>query len=106
MDHDTLVERFVKFWPNQRHKAQEMFEGFMKFLADHGIDIQICCGKSYNNASEMSGRYKVIAENHHTIWIPRAGHSLNLVGQTAAECRQAPVAFFDFPEAIYVFFTV
>ena len=34
-----------------------MFEGSMKFLADHGIDIQNCCGQSYDNASPMSERY-------------------------------------------------
>ena len=110
MEHDTPVERFVKFLPNQGHKAQEMFEGLMKFLADHDIDIQNCRGQSYDNASAMSGRYnglqaKVAAENHHAVWIPCAGHSLNLVGQAAAECCQAAVAFFDFLEAIYVFFT-
>ena len=110
MEHDTPVERFVKFLPNQGHKAQEMFEGLMKFLADNDIDIQNCRGQSYDNASAMSGRYnglqaKVAAENHHAVWIPCAGHSLNLVGQAAAECCQAAVAFFDFLEAIYVYFT-
>ena len=39
MEHDTPIERFVKFLPNQGHKAQDMFERLMKFLADHGIDI-------------------------------------------------------------------
>ncbi|XP_042214598.1 uncharacterized protein LOC121861102 [Homarus americanus] len=44
MEHDTPVERFVKFLSNQGHKAQEMFEGLMKFLADNDIDIQNCPG--------------------------------------------------------------
>ena len=30
---------------------------------------------------------------------------LNFVGQASAECCQTAVAFFDFLEAIYVFFT-
>ena len=110
MEHDTPVERFVKFLPNQGYKAQEMFEGLMKFLADHDIDIHNCRGQSYDNASAMSGRYnglqaKVAAVNYHAVWISCAGHSLNLVGQASAECCQAAVAFFDFLEAIYVFFT-
>ena len=50
MEHDIPVERFVKFLSNQRHKAQEMLEGFMKFLADHGIGIHNCRGQSYDNA--------------------------------------------------------
>ena len=41
-EHDTPIERFMKFWPSEGHRAQEMFEGLMKFLADHGIDIQNC----------------------------------------------------------------
>ncbi|XP_042213159.1 uncharacterized protein LOC121860170 [Homarus americanus] len=78
MEHDTPVERFVKFLPNQGHKAQEMFERLMKFLADNDIDIQNCRGQSYDNATSMSGRYnglqaKVVAENHHAIWIPSSG---------------------------------
>ena len=86
MEHDIPVERFVKFLPNQGHKAQEMFEGLMKFLADHNIDIQNFRGQSYDNASAMSGRYNglqanVAAENHHVVWTPCARHSLNLVEQ-------------------------
>ncbi|XP_042222750.1 uncharacterized protein LOC121867057 [Homarus americanus] len=57
LEHDTPVERFVKFLPNQGHKAQEMFEGLMKFLADNDIDIQNGRGQSYDNATSMSGRY-------------------------------------------------
>ncbi|XP_068235678.1 zinc finger MYM-type protein 1-like [Palaemon carinicauda] len=68
MEHDTPVERFVKFLPNQGHKAQEMFEGLKKFLEDNDIHIQNCRGQSYDNASAMSGRYnglqaKVATEN-------------------------------------------
>ena len=40
--HNTSVERFVKFLPNQGHKAEETFQKLTKFLADHGIDTQNC----------------------------------------------------------------
>jgi len=46
MEDDTPVERFVKFLPNQRHNAEEMFEELMKFLADNGIDIPNGRGQS------------------------------------------------------------
>ncbi|XP_065662885.1 uncharacterized protein LOC136085499 [Hydra vulgaris] len=70
MEQDRPVERFVKFLPNQGHKAEEMFRGLMNFLEDHDIDIQNCRGQSYDNASAMSGRYnglqaKVSDVNHH-----------------------------------------
>nr|XP_012232547.1 PREDICTED: uncharacterized protein LOC105678085 [Linepithema humile] len=70
------VERFVKFMPNQGHKAQDMFNCVMRFLEDHEIDVKNC-----------------------------RGHSLNLVGLAAAECCPDAIDFFDFLEKIYVFFT-
>ena len=83
----------------------------MKFLAEHGIDIQNCCGQSCDKASAISGRYNILqaevaAENHHAVWIPCAGYSPSLARHTAAECCQAAVAYFEFLEAIYVFLTV
>ena len=107
MKQDRPVERFVKFLPNQGHKAEEMFRGLMNFLEDHDIDIQNCRGQSYGNSSAMSGRYnglqaKVSAVNHHATWIPCAGHSLNL---KVNKCCASAVAFFNFLEALYVFFT-
>ena len=37
--------------------------------------------------------------------MPCTGHSLNLVGKTAAECCPAAVSFFSLLEEVYVFFT-
>ena len=110
MEQTKPVERFVTFMPNQGHKAQEMFNGLQDFLNAHNIDIQNCRGQSYDNASAMSGMYnglqaKVATENELAIWIPCMGHSLNLVGQAAAECCPAAVMFFDFLEKLYTFFT-
>ena len=38
-------------------------------------------------------------------WVPCAGHSLNLVGQAAAECCVSVVRFFDCLEELYVYVT-
>jgi len=51
MDHETSVERFVTFFLNQGHKAKYMFEGLLKFLAEHGTDLENCHGQAYDNAS-------------------------------------------------------
>ena len=69
-----MVERFVTSIPNQGHKAQDMFNGLMKFLSDQDIDISYCRGKSYENAASMSGRYnglwaKVKEQNRLDAWI-------------------------------------
>lgn len=79
MEKANPVERFVKFMPNQGHKAQDMFDGLVEFLEEHGIPMSNCRGQSYDNAAAMSGRYnglqaKVSAENNLAAWIPCAGY--------------------------------
>ena len=111
MENTTPVERFVTFMPNQRHKAEEMFDGLMQLLDTHGIDIQHCRGQSYDNASAMSGRYnglqaKVAAKNNLAGWIHCAGHSLNLVVKAAAECCTAAVSFFDILECVCILHSI
>lgn len=83
MEKTNPVERFVKFMPNQGHKAQDMFNGLVTFLNEYSIDISLCRGQSYDNASAMSGRYnglqaKVTAESNLAAWIPCAGELNNL----------------------------
>ena len=56
-------------------KGKELFEGLVRFLANHGIDIQNCCGQSYDNVSVMSGRYNDLQAKVAV----GAGNSLNLV---------------------------
>ena len=34
-----------------------MFEGLMKFLSEHGIDIQNCPGQSHDNVPAMNAKY-------------------------------------------------
>lgn len=104
------VERFVRFMPNQGHKAKDMFRGLSNFLKENELDIKNCRGQSYDNASSMSGKYNglqalVKEENNLAVWIPCAGHSLNLVLQAAAGCCLKAVSFFDFLEELFVFFT-
>ncbi|KAF0693319.1 zinc finger MYM-type protein 1-like, partial [Aphis craccivora] len=110
MEGSKPVERFLKFLPNQGHKAQDMFNSIMKVLENNGIEINNCRGQSYDNASAMSGKYnglqsKINAVNKLATWVPCAAHSLNLVGKVAAECCSSAISFFNFLEAIYTFFT-
>ncbi|XP_065645338.1 uncharacterized protein LOC136075828 [Hydra vulgaris] len=100
---DTPVERFLVFMPNQGHKAQDMYDGLINFLNKYDLNIKNCRGQSYDNASEMSGKYnglqsKILKNNKLASWIPCATHSLNLVGKAAAECCTGAVEFFDFLE--------
>ena len=104
------VERFVTFFANPGHKAEDMFNVLMDFLSKYDISVDNCRGQSYDNASAMSGRYnglqaRVMNVNPLAFWIPCAGHSLNLVGKDAADCSPISVGFFDFLENLYVFFS-
>ena len=110
MEKTSPVERFVTFMPNRGHKALDMFNALNEFLQSQDIDISDCRGQSYDNASSMSGKYNglqalVRQKNPRALWVPCAGHSLNLVGKTAAESCTSAVSFFDFLQQMYVFFT-
>ena len=82
----------------------------LTFLDQHGIDIKECRGQSYDNASNMSGKYNgmqaIILEKYKfAVFIPCAAHSLNLVGKCVAECCPGAVSFFDFMTQLYTFFS-
>ena len=51
------VERFLEFFPNQGHKALDVFNSLTNFLNKNGISISDCRGQSYDNASSMSRKY-------------------------------------------------
>jgi len=58
----------------------------------------------------MSGKYNGMQAKIHDInplvmFMPCCPHSLNLVGQCAVDCCQTAVVFFDFVQALYVFFS-
>ena len=57
----------------------------------------------------MSGRYtglqaRIHELNEFAIYVPCAGHSLNLVGVKSAECCLQSIKFFDFVQHLYTFF--
>ena len=103
------VERFVMFIPIFSHGAKALTDIFVDFLNENKIPLAYCHGQSYDNASNMSGRYTGLQAlihqlNEFAIYVPPAGHSLNLVGVKAAECCLQSVKFFDFVQRLYSFF--
>lgn len=82
----------------------------MDMLKSFNLDIQNCRGQSYDNASNMSGRYsglqaRIKTYNDLTLYVPCAGLSLNLVVQNAADCCLEATSFFMLVQAIYIFFS-
>ena len=104
------VERFVHFLPMMKHTGLELATRLLTFLDQHGIDIKKCRGQSYDNASNMSGKYNgmqaiILEKCQFAAFIPCAAHSLNLVGKCAAECCPGAVSFFDFMNQLYTYFS-
>ena len=104
------VERFFTFLDSTGHKEIEMANALISYLNLIGLDILDCRGQSYDNASNMSGRYqgmqsRIIRLAPYATFIPCFGHSLNLVGKEAASSCSEAVSFFDLIQALYVFFT-
>lgn len=104
------VERFVKFLDMEGHTAEQLAYSLLNFLKENDIDIKDCRGQSYDNASNMSGKYRglqarIKETNKYAEYIPCFAHSLNLVAKCAAECCIEASIFFDFVESLYTFFS-
>ena len=74
------------------------------------IPIKNCRGQSYDNATNMSGKYNGVQKIIKDIcvyaeFIPYAAHSLNLVGKCSVESCSAAVSLFGIVQNVYKFFS-
>lgn len=104
------VERFIKFIPISSHTGVSLANALLSLLDEFEIDIAHCRGQSYDNASNMSGIYNgmqaiISAKNSLAVYVPCAGHSLNLAGKSAVDCCPVATKFFDFVQRLYVYFS-
>jgi len=104
------IERFLQFIPIFGHSAKNLSDVIVHFLQDNGIPLLDCRGQTYDNASNMAGKYSGVQSrikelNPLAAFVPCAGHSLNLVGVKAVECCTQVVSFFDFVGKLYCFFS-
>ena len=105
-----VTERFLKFLPIESHTGEHLANTVLQFLNKQGIDVGGIRGQSYDNASNMSGRYKgmqarIREVNYNAVYIPCAAHSLNLVGLCAVDSCIEAVSFFGIVQNVYVFFS-
>ena len=52
------VERFVIFIPTRGHTGHQLADLLLEFIEDNGICLKDLRGQSYDNASNMIGKYK------------------------------------------------
>lgn len=102
------IERFLTFIHIRSHTGEDLAKYLLQYLEQNGINIQNCRGQSYDNASNMSGKYigmqaQLKRVNPLIDWVPCAAHSLNLVGKSAADACVHAVSFFGVVQKVYVF---
>ncbi len=102
------VERFLQFTPISSHKAADLEETVVNILEKMHINLNKCRGQCYDNASEMSGAYsglqtRIRNRNKYAIYVPCGGHSLNLVGNSAAESCLLATKYFMLLQRLYTF---
>uniref|UniRef100_A0A671MPV2 DUF4371 domain-containing protein n=1 Tax=Sinocyclocheilus anshuiensis TaxID=1608454 RepID=A0A671MPV2_9TELE len=79
-----VVERFLAFEPIESHTGESLADCILAMVDSLGLDLSNCRGQSYDNASNMSGKYKgVQAHLKRRNPVIHFVHSLNLVGTNA-----------------------
>jgi len=104
------VERFLTFLQLESHKGEALASDLLRYFENECINFDDCRGQSYDNASNMSGRYTGMqailrSVNPLAFYIPCMTHSLNLVGESAVDCCVDAVSFFGFVQSLYTFFS-
>ena len=90
------------------HSAEEMLKSISDLFEKEGTKFEDCRGQSYDNASNMSGKYgglqaPIREENELAEWVPCFAHSLNLVGHCAVDCVSGAPSFFSFVQKLYTY---
>ena len=104
------IERFMKFIPISGHDGETMTNVVLDTLHEHDLSIMDCRGQSYDNASNMPGKYRSLQArisevNPLAVYVPCSAHSFNLVGSCAAECCVNAISFFGFVQTLFNFFS-
>ncbi|GBN46869.1 hypothetical protein AVEN_137499-1 [Araneus ventricosus] len=85
-----LKEKFFGFIPIESHDSAYLENVVLENLRNYSIELKNCRGQTYDNASNMSGRYTGLQarlkEHCKTAtYVPCASHTLNLIGNCVAE---------------------
>ena len=57
IENSKPVEGYVSFVSIKSHKSESLAERILSLISALGLDINMCRGQSYDNASNMSGKY-------------------------------------------------
>ena len=105
-----IKESFLNFFLLGRKNADEITKSILDELQQNDLDIMMCRGQAYDNASIMAGirsgvRCRIKQVNSKAIFIPYANHSLNLAGVHAVASSEHSATFFAVVQRVYSFFS-
>ena len=105
-----IKKSFLNFFPLHRKNADKITKSILDEFQRNGLDIMMCRGQAYDNASNMAGiRFGVLCRikqvNSKAIFISRANYSLSLAGVHAVASSEHSATFFAVVERIYSFFS-
>ena len=105
-----VKEVFLGFFELKGKKADDLSQEILKQLKKDGLDINLCRGQGYDNASVMSGIYggvqqKIKEVNPKALFNGCASHSLNLCGTHSFSVTPDCMTCFGTLESMYVFFS-
>ena len=104
------VERFLTYVPISTHTGEGIADVVLEFLRKKSVDVDDIRGQSYDNASNMSGKYKGVQQRIRCVcqyadYVPCCAHSLNLVGTCAVESDIEAASLFSLIQKVYTFFS-
>ena len=105
-----IKESFLNFFLLHGKNADKITKSILNELPQNGLDIMMCRGQSYDNASAMAGvrsgvQCRIKDINSKAFFIPCGNHSLNLAGVNAVGSSEVSETFFAVVERIYSFFS-
>ena len=105
-----IKESFLNFFPLHGKNADEVTKSILNKLQQNGLDIMMCRGQAYDNASTMAGvrtgaQRRIKDINSKALFIPCGNHLLNLAGVYAVGSLEVSETFFAVAERIYSCFS-
>ena len=102
-------EFFLNFFSLHGKNADEITKSILNELQQNGLDIMMCRGQSYDNASTMAGvrtgvKCRIKDINSKAFFIPCGNHSLNLAGVHAVGSSEVSETFLPLWKRFISFF--
>ena len=106
----AVQERFLDFLKDNAKSGEDITEMILKELDHHNIPLVDSRGQAYDNASNMSGKFKGVQKrlkdlNPLCTYSPCGNHSLNLIGIDAVKSSVEFITFFGTVQTVYTLFS-